>query len=349
MKRTRILGIAAGFMILTAGFIGCTKEGPQGPPGQNGTNGTNGVDANATCTQCHNFSDTIVTKIFQYEASQHATGSTTFEGTRKDCAPCHTSQGYKEIVATNADTTTAPIGDANRIDCRTCHQIHKTYTESDWALLTTAAYNPRYDKSQTIDLAAEGGSGNLCGRCHQARRANPNLTNPTSMTDSVRINSFRWGPHYGTQSNTLAGKGAFEIGSSAYRNSPHANSTSCSTCHSGNPQGNLVGGHTLHMENEESGDNVNVCKTCHSSIGSSFDLNGKQTEIEGLLEELHNKLAEANIIDSAGYIIPQKFYKQKQLAAYWNYKLFHYDRSHGIHNYLYTKDALEASIAVFGK
>ncbi len=343
-----MLTIAGGLMILAAGsiFTGCTKEGPQGTPG---TNGTNGIDANATCLQCHNFSDTIVTKIFQYDASVHATGSTTFEGTRTACAPCHTSQGFVETAISETDTTTAAINDAAPINCRTCHQIHNSYTATDWSLRVTTPFHPKFDKTQTVDLAVNGGSSNLCGRCHQARAASPALTLPTSLTDSILIKSSRWGPHHGTQSLVLSGMGAFELSGSAYGTSPHKDATSCSTCHSGYTQGDLVGGHTLHMTNPEVGDNVAVCKKCHSSIGTSFDLNNDQTTILALVQQLRVKLAEDNMLDTTTDLLKaNKKYAQKKLAAFWNYQFFVADRSNGVHNFAYTRDALNASIAVFG-
>jgi len=171
MKRLITKFFVAGMLIsaTTIMFTSCTKEGPQGPAGPAGKDGTNGQDANATCRQCHSFSDTIVAKIFQYDASQHATGSTTFEN-RNTCAPCHTSQGFQEVVATGADTTLVAVNDAAPINCRTCHNIHATYTSADWALKTTAPYKLKIDPTITMDFTADGGSANLCGRCHQPRK-----------------------------------------------------------------------------------------------------------------------------------------------------------------------------------
>jgi len=352
MKKITAFMLAAGLMISAVSFVmtSCTKEGPQGEPGKDGTNGTN---AAATCMQCHNFSDTIVTKIFQYNASQHATGSTAMEGTRVDCAPCHTSQGFTECLATGAFKTAAPYNDAAPINCRTCHNIHKTYTNADWALATTAPFRARYDSTVTIDLAFDGGVSNLCGRCHQARIASPALTNPTSSVDSIKMTSNRWGPHHGTQALVMAAKGAFEIGSGAFGTSPHKDQTSCSTCHQGAAQGNLVGGHTLWMTNTGTGDNVVVCKTCHSSIGTTFDLNGAQTTIEGKFNELKVKMAVANMLDTTTMLLKvgttanPKYYKQKALAAFWNFQMVYSDGSMGVHNYQYTYDMLQSGLDYF--
>jgi len=119
----------------------------------------------------------------------------------------------------------------------------------------------------------------------------------------------------------------------------------------GPAQGDLVGGHTLWMTSAESGDNVGVCKPCHSSIGTTFDIGGKQTEIEGLYETLKVKLAEKKVLDTLTMLLkgpmsstkPKKF-TQIQLAVYWNFCMVDADRSMGVHNYMYIRDMLNAGI-----
>jgi len=339
-----LLGIGAATLFVSLVLTSCTKTGPAGT---NGKDGQNGQDANATCTQCHNFADTIVAKIFQYDASKHASGSTLMEATRNACAPCHSSQGYDEVWVTGADTTATGITDAAPINCRTCHKIHNTYTRADWGIKFTTAFSPRYDHTASIDLAANGGTSNLCARCHQARAASPALTNPLSNTDSIRMTSNRWGPHHGPQGLILAGKGAFETGTASFGNSPHRDQASCITCHGGYAQGNLVGGHTLIMHDVSAnnlGDNFTVCKQCHSSA-TSFDIGGAQTTIEGMFQDLKVKLATANVLDSNTMLLKvPKYYKQKQMAVFWNFQMVYADRSNGVHNYQYTYDLLQSGI-----
>jgi hypothetical protein len=347
MKKIIKLLLATGLFVAVAGFIfsSCTKEGPQGAPGTNGKDGKDGLSA-ITCQECHNFSDTIVAKIFQYDASRHATGSTLLEASNNQCAPCHSSQGFAEVLATGAFKTAAGITDAAPINCRTCHQIHKTYTNADWTLATTAPYRMRYDSTVTVNLAGSGGTANLCGRCHQARAANPPLTNPSSNTDSINITSTRWGPHHGPQSNVLSGRGAYNDG--AFRDSPHKDLIGCINCHGRNAQGNLVGGHTLIMTSSETGDNFAVClnSSCHPDA-TSFDVDGKQTEIQGLYQQLKVKLAAFNMLDTNQMLINKKKYAQADLAVFWNFMLVDADRSMGVHNYKYTYDLLQDGITHF--
>jgi len=337
MKRVLTLLVAAGFIVSVASlvFTSCTKEGPQGPPG------ADGQDANATCTQCHDFTDDIVAKIFQYDASQHATGSTTFESA-KNCAPCHTSQGFEEVAQTLADTTTAAIEDAAPINCRTCHVIHTTYTAADWGFRTVAPVTLRIQPHDVLDLPVDGGIGNLCARCHQPRARTPWPT-PGGKADSMNITSIHWGPHYGCQSVILAGMGAFEgvvPGTPPFENSPHRNVATCPTCHMASAVGNVMGGHTLWMASEDEGDNVAGCKQtdCHPNA-TDFDIDGKQTEIEELFQQLEDLLLAAGFLDESLHIKPGK-YAQNDLCVIWNWFLVEYDRSMGVHNYKYTRDNL---------
>ncbi|MFH1936891.1 MAG: hypothetical protein ABIK52_04945, partial [Bacteroidota bacterium] len=329
MKRVLTYLFAAGMMISAASllFTSCTKEGPQGPPGAAGKDGT---DANATCTQCHNFSDDIVARIFQYDASQHATGAVTTRN-QSGCAGCHTGQGFREIIITGNPDTEATIQNPVPIGCRTCHMIHDTYTASDWALRTVAPITLRMN-GQTLDLAFDGGVSNLCAVCHQPRARTP--WPAVGGTEPMVITSGHWGPHYGTQSVILAGMGAFEgiNGKIAFPNSPHRNIASCGTCHMADAYSNLSGGHTWWMTDENGRENTAGCEAadCHPDI-ESFDYDGVQTEVEEKMHHLADLLETAGYIDDTWHIIPGT-YAQNDLCAIYNFFLVEYDRSLGVHN-----------------
>ena len=358
MKRLLML-VLSGIMVMAVSgliFIGCTKEGPQGPAG---AAGTNGKDANATCTNCHNFGDTVIVKIFQYDASKHASASTIAEAARSGCSGCHSHEGFLEKLQTGS-TVTQAYNDAAPINCRTCHKIHNSYTPADWALRDVTPVHPYIDTTTTIDLTVtlaggSDGTSNLCGKCHQARKTSPWITNPKG-TDSLSVASNRWGPHHGPQFLMLAGKGAFEMGSSAFGSTNHKGNATCRNCHMGVAQGNMVGGHTWAMTSTATGDNTAVCKPCHTAIGSTFDYNGVQTEIATKFNTLKTLLGNKGIIDtvstSANYLLlkgvtaahPKKF-TQIQLSVIWNWNLVLADRSEGIHNHAYIRDMLDAGIA----
>jgi hypothetical protein len=220
------------------------------------------------------------------------------------------------------------------------------------------------DTTKTIDLTVTipggtpDGTSNLCGKCHQARSTTPWVTNPVGI-DSLTVTSNRWGPHHGPQFLMLAGAGAFDM-SSAVGNTPfastnHKGNATCRNCHMGPAQGNFVGGHTWNMSSGETGDNVAVCKPCHTSIGTTFDYNGVQTEIANKFQQLKTLLGNKNILDtvptSSSYMLlkgvsaskPKKF-TETMLSVYWNFQLVYADRSMGIHNHAYIRDMLDAGI-----
>jgi len=126
MKRLNVFSVIVTLGFVTAMiFSACTKEGPQGPPGQDGEDGINGQDGNATCGVCHDNSETVEIKIEQWGNSIHAIGGHNFEN-RTTCAPCHTSQGFKEVVNTDTTATLAAVENPSNINCYTCHKIHDT-------------------------------------------------------------------------------------------------------------------------------------------------------------------------------------------------------------------------------
>jgi hypothetical protein len=74
----------------------------------------------------------ITAKLYQWEHSVHAIGGNNNHNAT-NCAICHTSQGFVERIAKDTNATLATVLDPLPINCYTCHQIHTTYTEADWA------------------------------------------------------------------------------------------------------------------------------------------------------------------------------------------------------------------------
>jgi len=61
-------------VLITTGLLVTACEGPMGPAG---TPGTNGIDANATCTQCHNSAGVDSVKD-QFAYAKHSYGDANF-------------------------------------------------------------------------------------------------------------------------------------------------------------------------------------------------------------------------------------------------------------------------------
>jgi hypothetical protein len=302
------------------------------------------------CADCHNSSTQIVSKDVQYSASKHAIGGTFFEN-RAACAVCHTSEGFTARIDAKATlevaTDAADIANASPINCRTCHNIHDTYTKADWSLARTDAV--------TLELTGDvydKGNSNLCVSCHQPRISTPM---PVAGAD-IEITSARYGPHYGPQSSMLLGVGGYGEykGSNVHYD---AVDEGCITCHmTDTAVGDLAGGHTMKVAYEEGGDpleNLTPCLTCHEDI-ESFDRNGVQTENAALVEEVRLALVKKGLIVPEfveGEIpmgIPGTF-TADQAGALWNYKTVLGDKSMGIHNPGYTKFLLETALELLKK
>lgn len=308
-------------------------EGPEGPPGPEGPAGSEGpagpagesVAAEVTCIQCHNETTIITGKQTAWEESLHGTGESYIRGTSAGCAGCHSGGAFKEMIAAGLMPNEVEQGDTNptRQDCRACHEIHMTYTGEDWALTTTDPVTLFAFEGVTYD----GGTGNLCSNCHQPRRQ---ISEPDAE-GNIEVD-IRFGPHHGPQSAMLLGiGGAGEVSGSASAHALTVENT-CVACHLGE-----TGTHSFES-------NVANCLGCHADI-EDFDVNGLQTEVEGLLTELKDLLI-ANGLWSAeeDELIPG-IYPAAQAEALWNYILIEVeDSSMGVHNPGYTKALLEASI-----
>jgi formate-dependent nitrite reductase cytochrome c552 subunit len=336
-------------------FTSCTKEGPAGPDGRDGEDGIDGTNGTATCIQCHDNSQMMFAKVNQWEHSMHAMGETSFEnGT--SCAPCHTSQGFLERMATDTTATAAAIENPNMVNCYTCHNIHETHTIADWALTYENAVNYWSTGGETVTL--DLGKGNICANCHQSRKVNPYPV--VGSPDNVTITSYRYGPHNGPVANVIGGFGGYEIsGSVAYGSNPHANvADGCVACHMSTAVGNLAGGHTMKIGYEEGGSeelNLAGCATCHSDLDAlAGSIEARQTEINDLLIQLLAKLVALGVTNESGYVQGDNggnastsnpaTLTPNEAGAVLNYKLVASDKSLGIHNLLYAKALLTNSI-----
>ena len=320
--------------IATIAFISsCAKEGPAG------ADGTPGVDGDEVCMECHNVAKKAeVTE--QWAESVHGIGAVaTSRGGSQSCGMCHSDEGFRETQYTGKDTLRAPIGLPQAIQCQTCHDFHQSLdftNERNYALRTMAPVELLMNRSVdppltpvTIDL---GGSSNLCVSCHQPRRLPPNATD-----DSTRVTSTHYGPHYGTQSTSLAGFGAYELGTgypAKGEGSAHATGATCTDCHM------AEGSHTFDPT-------LAGCNTadCHDGAITSVDANARQTAFKDKMETLAAKLTTAGLLVD-GSPNPGT-YPTEQVGALWNYRWAYGDHSNGTHNFPYLETLIDNSIAVF--
>ena len=278
-----------------------------------------------SCSVCHDDSTLITGKQTGLSEAVHGTGEAFGRGRSASCAGCHSGGAFSAMVAQGLSPNQVEAGDPNptRQDCRTCHQIHTTNTEADWALETTAPVPLFAFENKTYD----GGKGNLCANCHQPRRviaaADPN--------DNIAVTSSHWGPHHGPQSAMLLGiGGAGDVaGVPSFHSSMIADT--CVTCH--------IGPDMVHtFEALTSG-----CAECH---GEDFDIDSKQAEVEELIVQLGELLKTKGLLDEAGHPVVG-IYPAAEAQALWNYIFIAIeDGSLGVHNPPYTRALLQASVEV---
>jgi hypothetical protein len=284
---------------------------------------TSVLAAENTCSDCHNDTTLITGKATAWSTSVHGTGTAYARGTSSGCAGCHSGGGFSEMVAAGLTPNTVTTGDPNptRQGCRACHQIHTSYTGADWALETTAPVA----LFALGDAIYDGGKGNLCANCHQPR----SKIAEADENGMINVNSSHWGPHHGPQSAMLLGIGGAGVEGEA---SAHASlvEDTCVTCHLG-PTAN----HTFAPV-------LAACQECHEGT-KNFDIEGVQTEVAAMLDEVAELLKAKGLMDEEGEPVIG-LYPAAQASALWNYiYIAHEDKSMGVHNPEYIMDMLEAA------
>ena len=325
-----LLGLLVVILAACAGAAGETgvagPAGPAGPQGPAGPAGEAAMAADLSCTTCHNDTSLITGKETAWAETVHGTGEAYVRGTSASCAGCHSGGAFSAMVAAGLNPGSVEAGDPDptRQDCRTCHAIHTTYTGDDWALETTAPVELYAFEGVTFD----GGEGNLCATCHQPRRAFPD-----AVDGVITGISSHWGPHHGPQSAMLLG-----VAGGGVEGTPSGHYTlvenTCVTCHLGEGAN-----HTFEPD-------VAACQACHSGA-EDFDINGVQTEVQAMLDELGTKLVAAGVlsdITSDGHPTVTEAPENLAIGLYnWIY-VAHEDKSLGVHNAAYAKAVLQAGL-----
>ncbi len=334
-----------------AGATGAT--GPEGPIGPVGPEGPAGQDANENCTQCHTDDTDLLARQVQYSASTHRLGGNFERGGSASCAACHAHEGFVERIAAGTTAPAAGIENPSPINCRTCHQIHSTYTDADYALTATDPVVLFNTSDGTVDYGA--GGGNLCAQCHQGRALS---VEPVIGGDDVVITSSmtRYGYHHGPQAQVIGGVGAFEFtgdetiaGGPGTHGDPASNEGSCATCHMASAYGSQAGGHTWNMRYMYHGgmtDNTAGCESagCHSSVDDFHVLGDVPAVVEALLAEIDVELIRLGFkLADSHYAIPGT-YSADLAAAFVNWQMFEEDRSMGLHNPTYAKAVLRNTL-----
>ena len=307
------------------------------------------LDDAASCFTCHGDNDAVLLAAKgEWQNSIHASGNNvdyTNRGGGYDCTRCHDHQGFLDFLTTGE--LEAPYDQVSAIHCFTCHAPH---TNGNLDLRTAAAYE--LENGEIFDH----GAANLCANCHHSR------FDVRVITDNYEQSSTRFAAHHGPQADLLTGTGGYEMSGYTYNQSGHANAVTdgCVGCHMGNPQvhdGYDIGGHSFNMVDEEGGyDLSGLCENCHASAdGFDFtadqdydgdgEIEGYQTEVEGLLDTLAELLVAEGVLDSIEHTPLEMTIADGNVAgAMQNFGTIEEDRSMGIHNYQYIVSLLQNSI-----
>ncbi len=342
-KLIKLIPVLTGAILLLA-----SCEGPMGPAGANGADGEDGIDANATCTLCHNNDAVIEVKVAQWEESVHATGENAAYANRAGCVQCHTSQGFLEAVAEGSTADISIPSDPMQINCYTCHKIHDTYTTDDWALTKPDA-ETLILKYAGASVIWDKGNSNQCVACHQARDVTPL---PVIDGPDFEITSERVGPHHAPMANMVLGKLPFELpGDDFPAENPHSSDNGCITCHLATPYGYQAGGHNMGMAYDSHGTetlNTTGCLTCHTTY-TAATISAKfaelETEVLAKLDELEAQLVAAGVYSTETELAVKGTFDANAVMAYLNYNSVKEDKSFGAHNPGYIKTMLDNSIA----
>jgi len=312
----------------TAGPEGAT--GPAGPAGAQGEPGPAASAADLTCTECHNDTSVISGKKANWQESLHGSGTAFIEeGGNTSCAGCHSGAAFSDMIAAGGNFSTIESADANPThqDCRTCHQIHVTYTGEDWALETNAPVT-----MVTSGATFDGGNGNLCANCHQARRYMANFVDKTDATKYAA--TARFNTHYSIQADVLLGAGDFGVEG---KPGPHYEKVegTCVGCHMGEGQ--------VHSFAPQ----LSTCQGCHTDV-ENFDVNGFLTEFEARYAELEAALLAKGMLtkreDGTFATVPGT-YDAGPAQALFFYELVHEDGSEGVHNPTYFTALMDNALA----
>jgi hypothetical protein len=281
----------------------------------------------------------VQAKAIEYEHSLHFTGEAFEEGTRSNCAPCHSHQGFLDVIQKNTPVTfvvnpsdptkfinnyvasSSALALPGAISCFTCHSsLHKNYASTEFMPLATTAAVPMtmWGGSKTINFTAHTTS-NLCSKCHQPRPVTASsgalidysklVSEPTTVYNLSSV-SYRTGVHYGAHGAMAAGVGGIEFGS-GYTNSAHTANASCTDCHMATPSG-LAGGHSFNATGNYAGCNTTGCHTTMSATNAT--LTAAKADITAKIAELAAKI---NAV-GAGHDILQKDPEDGQYHGYFD-------------------------------
>jgi hypothetical protein len=231
-----------------------------------------------------------------------------------ECAHCHTAQGYWEVILAGKPSS-APYDDATGLTCEACH------SHSD---------QPGQLRVEDVDQACVG--------CHDILVVNQ----PDELS-------------WCSQVDVVLGSGGREPAGFELPDSSHAGIIKrCAACHmapAATGDALKVGGHTFRVMTKGAAPrilNPAPCLTCHEGM-SVERIASSQAEVRELLDSLAGLLPDKPHSQDDSRREPRypadPILSKTEAMASFNYYLIHKDGTYGVHNPIYTRRLLAASIA----
>jgi len=341
--KIKLIGLTfVGLVVLAAGLIGCTATNtvagsagvtdPSHTPSNNDLSAASyvGVD---NCKTCH------ASEYAEWKASGHSSvirgGASS--NPSSGCGFCHAT-GYKQTGGYGLASNSTTEAGMYTVQCEMCHGPGSLH-----------AAGPATTNINKVPNAVT-----TCGRCHRGRPfvvkdANGRYDSLVDMDNKAVVNATieaalptsgtatRHPLHYRPNLPVFKGTGGYEYSGSTYTSSFHTTgiSNACVVCH-------LQFGTDKHdLEPDPA-----ACNSCHTGV-TTFDVDGKNTEILGLLQTLGGKLASYEAVVTRSARTAESYTK-----ALWNFYLITRETDAGaacagVHNYRYAKQLLQDSINNF--
>ena len=301
------------------------------------------------CFDCHNDANNpLLRPKGQFENSAHANFALL---DINDCmTPCHTHEGY---LARFDETGSIDTDHLSAITCYTCHSAH-TGEFGEWKMDTTSIRGLDSTINFEFGQGTDFGLSNSCAHCHQS-------------TQYITGNDADFGPHFSPQADVVSGRfGAFVGLNDPFDNTEPLYSShfdnGCIKCHYGSTaddnsgQGYLFAEHTFRLKDPDTDQMYfGTCQqgNCHGSdvMDQNFiDSSQYLVAISALADTVQMFLEAFEILDpsdTTGRTINTATTRTQILdSALYNYLLYNYDNSKGIHNPVFVKQLLDTTKTV---